>query len=82
MGLFSMSSWSTFEPSSGLNQRSAAPEEGEDGQYGIQYNMRDPENTKRVSLELQARFQLSDPPVMHYTKPRSWSIWPLSFRLL
>ncbi len=71
-----MSNWSTYEPTLACKHRQATPEEGEDGQHGIQYNMRNPVIAERVSLQLQARFQLSAPPVVHYQKSRSWNLWP------
>ena len=71
-----MSNWSTFEPNTAFKHRQVTPEEGEDGHHGIQQNMRNPIVAERVSLQLQARFRLSTPPVVHYEKPKSWSIWP------
>ena len=63
-------------PESAEKHRLVSPEEGEDGHYGIQYNMRDPVIANRVSLELQAHFGLSAPPMVHSQKPKSWRIWP------
>ena len=71
-----MSNWSIPEPNLACKHRRATPEEGEDGHHGIEYNMQDPIIAERVSLELQARFQLSTPPVVHYQKSKPWNIWP------
>lgn len=70
-----MDKWNTKSIQASDKHRLLTPEEGEDGHPGIQYNMQDPILRERVSLQLQARFRLSHPPVVQYRKPKPWSRW-------
>jgi len=72
-----MDKWNTKSIHASDKHRLLTPEEGEDGRPGIQCNVQDPSLRERVSLELQARFQLSHPPIVEYRKPKPWSRWRL-----
>ena len=70
-----MNKWNTKSIELSDKRRLLTPEEGEDGHPGIQYNMQDPILRELVSLQLQARFRLSHPPVIQYQKPKPWSLF-------